>query len=321
MKTLLGNSSQINPASVIWLNRLLLLLAVSYGAYMRWIFIDQPLWLDESWRAIMISSGPFTFEKNVYAGITPVGYFYLEQIFIKLFSNTEMVLRLPSFLSGMLLIPLFWLAGKKLEPNTLLPSLFALLIALNPTLIQYSKELKPYIIECLVHGIIIYLAIRTWKENNHQTLTWINFAALVGLFFAVNTVIAWGAVIVCTGLTMLTGGVEGRVKKQVAVIFLTTLATIAALYALQWRFPNQDGGLMLYWKDNFYVQNGNLAGYIAWVSHKTFELFKDILLTKITLLVMFVVALAAIIKARDIRPANTPPSCFIPCWYLCLLSA
>lgn len=286
-------------------NLTLLVLALLCGTALRSLSLGQPLWLDEAWRAYMISSGPFKFGTDSYAGITPIGYFYLEQLCIHLFSNSEISLRLPSYVAGILLIPLLWLTGRKMEPDSALAGLFAWIIALNPTLVHYSKELKPYAIETLIHAGLLYIVVKIWRERRPSLLPLLNAAVLIALLFAVNGVIAWGAIIGATFLAVALGQTDAKTRNRSIAAAIVTLATVITLYFLQWRYPNQDNGLMEYWKDNFYSGAHGLAGYVLWLFPHTWNLGHKILITNTGTAVMSMMLLAATIFCwRRARTSN-----------------
>src|SRR4029453_15341079 len=89
----------------------------------------------------------------------PPGYLFLVQLTTSLLGISEPALRLPALVAGILMLPLAWLAARRVLPHR--AALLALaLLALSPLLIYYSNEVKPYAFDGMVAALLVYLALR-----------------------------------------------------------------------------------------------------------------------------------------------------------------
>ncbi len=109
---------------------------------------NRPLWLDESYVAVNITSRTWS---EILSGHEilpefarqPMLFSLVEKSLVSLFGNTELTLRIFPFLSGIAALALFAVAAKKvLRPGAYLIALA--LFALAEPLVYYSAELKQY---------------------------------------------------------------------------------------------------------------------------------------------------------------------------------
>ncbi len=142
---------------VLWglsLAMILMGLSVRIVAFM----YNRSLWLDE---AMLASS----LVQRDYLGLllpldynqgAPIGYLWITKTLIYLFGSSEYILRLPSMLAGMASVPLFWFVLKRVfdDPRPWVGTAF---FATIPLLINYSLELKPYMLDGMITLLSVYL--------------------------------------------------------------------------------------------------------------------------------------------------------------------
>ncbi|MBI3163442.1 MAG: glycosyltransferase family 39 protein [Chloroflexi bacterium] len=125
----------------------ILLLAV----FVRLIGIDsRPIWYDEAFAILFSSKGPaamlygtLTTTGAGAADIHPLGYYILLWLWMEAFGQSIVVVRLLSFLAGILTIPLVYYLMRDLfsERAALAATIF---IALSPFHVHYSQEIRMY---------------------------------------------------------------------------------------------------------------------------------------------------------------------------------
>jgi hypothetical protein len=138
----------------------------------------RSLWLDEASLSLNIAS-------RSYAGLTkpldlaqvaPIPYLWVERLFCDLFGVNELALRAPALLAGIALPWVVWRVAREVLDDV--PALIATaLVAVAPTLIYYSNEVKPYGIDALATAVLTWLVLRVIEQPTHHA-RW--FALMVG---------------------------------------------------------------------------------------------------------------------------------------------
>src|SRR3990167_9512842 len=126
-------------------HKLILIGIILLGLFLRLFILSQrgSLWFDEAF-SVHFAEMPLKqmlhylrFENN------PPLYFVLLHFWMKLFGNTEVVVRLLSMLFGIAAIPLIYMIGRRLYSQT--AGIFAaFLLALSPFQVFYSTETRMY---------------------------------------------------------------------------------------------------------------------------------------------------------------------------------
>ncbi len=93
-------------------------------------------------------------------------YQLLLSIWIKVFGNGDVTIRLFSVLAGVLNVIAAFFAGKEIKDEKT-GNIFAFLTAINATLIFYSQEVKFYIFLSLFATISLYYIARILKNNKN----------------------------------------------------------------------------------------------------------------------------------------------------------
>src|SRR3989338_7517756 len=124
------------------------------GTILRLISLNQSLWLDEAINVMAANSYSF-FEmitQYAIADFHPPGWFIILWLWGKLFGYSEIAVRLPSVIFGVLTIYSVYLIGKKIVSQNL-GLIAALLFAINPLHIYYSQEARIYAFATLAVSI------------------------------------------------------------------------------------------------------------------------------------------------------------------------
>jgi len=161
-----------------------------------WGLGEKSLWIDE------IYSNLFASQKSVFTGLlcilsdlSPPVYYFVLTFWTKLFGNSEFMLRFPSFLAGILLIPFVYLSAKKIfdKKTAVLATIFT---SFSPSLLYYSQEARPYSLFVLFCCITIFLwidLVHKIKDGEPDAKTFISYTAAS---LAAILTHYWGAVLI-----------------------------------------------------------------------------------------------------------------------------
>lgn len=144
----------------------MIFLILLIGILVRFISLNQSLWLDEAINVLATKNFSFLSMITEYAkaDFHPPGFFIILWTWTKLFGTSEIFVRIPSVIFGSLTIYVIYLIGCKLHSKTL--GLFsAFLLALNPLHIYYSQEARMYALACLAVSINIFILIKLIKKE------------------------------------------------------------------------------------------------------------------------------------------------------------
>lgn len=181
--------------------RIIFFAVVILGIVLRLLFIDKPtgFWHNEM---VMynqtIAGSPIDIIK---AAVDADVHFPLYQMFLalwmKIFGNGDIAIRLFSVLAGVLNIIAAYFVGKEIKDNKT-GNIFAFLTAINATLIFYSQEVKFYIMLSFLVTLSMFFIVKILKNNTNGAYIGyiITNAALVYTFtIGVLYVIAQGLVV------------------------------------------------------------------------------------------------------------------------------
>ena len=121
----------------------MLLLLVAMAFVLRLPGMQESLWLDETFMTRIKIGDPLTLMRTVLSGYHPPAYLVRMHLWIRLFSDSELSIRILPLLSGLLSIVAIQALARRLAGDK--AGFFAaLLLALSPTHIWYSHEARPY---------------------------------------------------------------------------------------------------------------------------------------------------------------------------------
>lgn len=149
------------------------LIIILLGIYLRILPYDsiQGLWNDEyvGW---YISQQPLfvPFVKAVLGQChTPLYYIYLKLI-TSILGNSDLVLRLSSFLTGFLSIFVMFKVGNL--KSKVLGYLCALFTAMSAFILYYSYEVRPYSMIFLFSALSLYYTLKLLDDDNKHNFLW-----------------------------------------------------------------------------------------------------------------------------------------------------
>lgn len=134
------------------------------GFFVRVAFLNQPMRNDESVTMLGYAAQPVYLTISLYT--SPNNHLFhslLVHYSMALFGNAEWAIRLPAFLSGVLLIPLtYWFAKSFASANAGL--LAAALVASSSVLIEYSTNARGYTLVCCATLLLMIAAARALRR-------------------------------------------------------------------------------------------------------------------------------------------------------------
>jgi mannosyltransferase len=164
------------------------------GAFLRLTALNrQSLWFDEA-DVVVRAQQPLTEVMRTFVAPGENGPIYniMLALWIRIAGISEIAVRLPSAVFGVLALPLVYLLARRIAGST--AGLIATgLLAISPYHIWYSQEAKMY-------TMVVFLALAsTWAlvmalEKNHRWW-WVGYAAVTTLMFYthVATILVFGA--------------------------------------------------------------------------------------------------------------------------------
>lgn len=199
---------------------------LTVGLILRLISLNQSLWLDEAINVLATQNFSLLGMITEYAkaDFHPPGYFIILWLWTKMFGISEIWVRIPSIIFGVLTIYITFLIGSKLHSKTL--GIFsALLLAINPLHIYYSQEARMYTFAALAVSLNIFLLIKLLKGEKFNLI----FLIISNILVLVSDYVAY--LIFPAELIFL------LIYKQKEIIKKWTIALLMAGLAGIWWIP------------------------------------------------------------------------------------
>ena len=195
--------------------KLTLLIIVLFGAFLRIVFILTPIRYDEAYTFTVFAIKPFSFIMSDYH--VPNNHI-LHSIFVRisflLLGSELWVIRLPVFISGILLIIATYLLGRILYNKTT-GFISSGLVAGSSLLIEYSTNARGYMLVTLLFVILILGALVVKSKTNYAAWAIITIASISGMYTIPIFVYPLGMVYTWLFVSFLIKDVgKGRNSKQ-----------------------------------------------------------------------------------------------------------
>jgi len=167
-------------------NQKVVVMIIALATLMRLVAINQSLWLDEAIGAIVVrdySYGEILTEFIRSDNHTPLYYLDLK-FWSDIFGHSELSLRLPSVIYGVLTIYIVYLIAQKLAgvKNQLFPILTILLLATSQFHIYYSQEARMYSLATFFVSLAVYAFLNVLEDKDNFYWKLFSFS-IVGLIF------------------------------------------------------------------------------------------------------------------------------------------
>lgn len=162
---------------------------LSLALALRLVLIGSSLWLDESIQALALMGRLGPLLQYALADFQPPLYHLIGYINTQLFGFSEIALRLPSLLSGLLTVYFLVKIGRLLG-GAKVGNIVGLLAATNPLLIYYSQEGRTYALTTFLVTASFYYLIQILQDKNSPKLTSI-FYLLSTIAFLWTSYLSW----------------------------------------------------------------------------------------------------------------------------------
>ncbi|OGE19722.1 hypothetical protein A3J19_05470 [Candidatus Daviesbacteria bacterium RIFCSPLOWO2_02_FULL_41_8] len=171
----------IGEKKVIWI-------IIVFGLILRLISLNQSLWLDEAINILAVKnfSLPGLITQYAIADFHPPGWFIILWFWGKVFGYSEISMRIPSVVFGVIAIFVVYLIGKKLFSKKI-GLLAALLLSINPLHIYYSQEARMYSMAALAVAVNIFILIKLLHKERINII----FIVMSNLFILLADYVAY----------------------------------------------------------------------------------------------------------------------------------
>jgi hypothetical protein len=157
-----------SPASRIvarwWVPSSLVVMLAVGGAIRAHGFTNLDLWFDDAWAAAPARVG---WSKAIHMVLTAPGYGLALRLWIRLDPATTWFLQLPAFVLSLAAIPAVYALLRWLRSPRWIAIAAALIVTVNPILVQYSTRVKEYPFDLL--GACLLLALGEWVRRDPRT--------------------------------------------------------------------------------------------------------------------------------------------------------
>jgi mannosyltransferase len=150
----------------------------------------QSLWKDEAVTVVRILKPSLgaTLSTIPHSEATPPLYYVLAWAWTRLFGTSEAGIRSLSALIGTAIVPVAYLAARRVAPRRYVPVAAAALVAFSPYLIWYSQEARAYALLALLCAWSFLLFLRARQTGDRTSFLWwgaVSALALATHYFAI----------------------------------------------------------------------------------------------------------------------------------------
>lgn len=199
------------------------------GVVLRLLFIDKPegLWNDEyvSWQVASIPMGKEFWRAVILQCHMPFYYLYLK-FFMHFFGQSDLLLRLTSFLPGILSIFAMYFAGKELK-DAKTGVFCALITSISSFLIYFSQEVRFYELLFFFSSLALLSSLKLIK--NKSSAAAISFVISNFLILFTHTI---GFVFVFFNLVFVLSMLKKADSRQKSAVLWGTSIVFAFLFPL-----------------------------------------------------------------------------------------
>jgi 4-amino-4-deoxy-L-arabinose transferase-like glycosyltransferase len=226
---------------------------IAIGVALRlWEFAARrSLWNDETTIALNIASRSFgeLLSPLDLGQAAPPLFLLLTKAATEAFGVNEWALRLPSFMGGVLLLPLFAAVARRVLAGRA-ATLAVALVALAPGLVYYSNEVKPYGLDAFLTCALLWTILRFRDRPSGLNATTTAAAGVLAVWMSYPAIFVLAAV----GLAMVIADVRSdprvRVSASIA-IGASWLASFGLAYSMTYQQVSADTYMRRFWSASF----------------------------------------------------------------------
>ena len=283
-----------------WYHLAWAILLIGWALRLRQYSFRRSLWGDESAVALNILH-------RSYAGLTrplavlqgaPFGWLWTEKLCVQLLGNGEYQLRLPSLVAGLLGM---WWAFRLVRRHLSSPAsaVALLLMAVSPSLVYYSSEVKPY-------GVDAAAAIGLLLVASSVDLATVRGAWLLAAASGCAVLFSFPSVYVSVALVVVPSFAAARRKDlQLLGVYATGAVLWLGLFGIEYvralRPTADNPAVKNFWRDGYAPRPLSAAALLRWLGHEGFAVGRypiDASLPILALLLL-IAGLVALRRQRD----------------------
>jgi hypothetical protein len=303
------------PSSLLT-SKILPWLIIGFGITLRTAqyLANRSLWFDESLLVVNLLQRPFAhlLDSLDYGQVAPVAFLMVEKLAIVSLGDSEYVLRLFPFLTGIAALPLFYAVARScLPPQAMLIGLT--LFACSGPLIYFSSEVKQYSSDVT---ITLFLCLLAWRCIDRRTFPRWDIL-LLGISGAVAIWFSHPAIFILAGIG---GGLAWlqlsrkcwRALGVVVLMGMFWLVSFVTVYFVCY-IKAYNTGLTGYWEGSFMPFPPHSLADVKWVWSAFTRIMADpIGLSSTTMAVTaFAVGCATLFSANKVKSfILLSPLCF-----------
>lgn len=237
-------------------------------------FYNRSLWTDEIYLSAGIVDMNFSdlLSKPLpYMQKAPVGYLLMSHLFVVVFGNNEMALRLYSLLTSIAALFLFLpVARYFLKPLGVFVGVT--LLAIASPLIHHSVEAKPYGADLFTTIFILWLYVRYHRETSRSKLLLWGLGGSIAVWLSYPSIFLLAGIALTTSIYYFLKG-NWKVIFRLVIPFSMWLASFALSYFL-FAKEGSDAGWLVYFFVKFdgYFPLQPISG-VTWAVRKAFAFF------------------------------------------------
>ncbi len=150
------------------------------GLVLRFISLNQSLWIDEATTMNVARSFPFGDIINKFSpgDFHPPFYYLFMKVWVDIFGSSEIVGRMPSIIFGVLTIYVIYLIGRNIIDKQA-GIVAGLLLATSGLHIYYSQEARMYSMTAFLVSCLIFSFVKILKSD--RVGNWLVFGVLIAL--------------------------------------------------------------------------------------------------------------------------------------------
>ncbi|MFA6391242.1 MAG: glycosyltransferase family 39 protein [Patescibacteria group bacterium] len=223
------------------------------------------MWTDEASIAISIINLPLDRIAHSldYLQVAPLGFLWIEKIFITFFGISEYAFRLFPLICGILSIIAFYKLAKQIISKLFLP-LSVFIFSVSFPLIDFSTEIKPYIVDVLI--VILILNTALFMKNRRYTIRYGILFGILGSFLIYFSFPA-SFFLAGTGTSFFIYYIVNKQWGQLKAVSLSIILWIINIILYYFSFLKyfiSSSYLSFFWHDGFLSSPFSMEGLGQW---------------------------------------------------------
>lgn len=241
---------------------------------LRQYIANRSFWHDEANLALNIVNRTFggLTQPLDYDQGAPIGFLFLEKLFITIMGNRDYILRLIPLLSGILATYLIYRIVREYFKAG---GLFAILLfVLSWQLIYYSSELKQYSSDAMFALLLVYLSFRCLEENAR-----LKDYLILGAVGFISIWLSHPSAFVLAGIGLVIFFEKLLHKRDKSLLWTMGLgvawaASFGITYLVSLRYLVADSSLQSYWRNAFMPRP--ILHHLDWLLQAYFSLLGNV---------------------------------------------